>query len=401
MNSSTSETENRTKPQQQQKRTLSHKNESISDHLSIDTIIEYLSRTIFRPGGAILASLANLAIYSHSDWRFFVSLIWAALLTFISLWNHVDRLYANQSRWFLNPPKLNWEEQIVLITGGGSGIGALLAKTLTERNAKVVILTKDPPQSESSNSEIKSYICDVSHCKEVDAVAAKVRKEVGHPTIIINNAGVVKGKLLLDLTEEDINDTFGANTLAHFWVLKAFLPAMIKEGKGHVVTVSSLLGLIGTAQMTDYCASKAAVVSLNQTLRFELDNRYKTPSIRTTLVLPSFIQTKLFDKVQLPPSRIWNFFCPPLRPETVVRAIISAMEEQESRIIRLPWYTNGARFMGDGTGLIPAWLRDALQWVAGADFAMREYGPRPDAAERLAAEKEQERGIDLDSKKNR
>lgn len=78
---------------------------------------------------------------------------------------------------------------------------------------------------------------------------------------------MVKGKLLLDLTEEDVKEygilhycapypvltkysTFGSNTIAHFWVLKAFLPAMLRRGRGHIVTVSSLLGLVGCAQMS-------------------------------------------------------------------------------------------------------------------------------------------------------
>ena len=90
----------------------------------------------------------------------------------------------------------------------------------------------------------------------------------------------------LCLTRAD-GSTFGANTLAHFWTLKAFLPAMLKRNSGHVVTVSSVLGLVGAAQMSerasrtatpssypaDYCASKAALVSLHSTLRFELDSR--------------------------------------------------------------------------------------------------------------------------------
>jgi NAD(P)-dependent dehydrogenase (short-subunit alcohol dehydrogenase family) len=152
--------------------------------------------------------------------------------------------------------------------------------------------------------------------------------QVGHPTIIVNNAGVVQGKLILDLTPEDVkqyaprffillswalkrsrNRTFAVNTLAHFWTLKAFLPAMIQANSGHIVsvyshcsdkihrtvckvTVASVLGVLGCAQMSewtisflvktpfntssfvaDYCASKAALVSLNQSLRYELDKR--------------------------------------------------------------------------------------------------------------------------------
>ena len=123
---------------------------------------------------------------------------------------------------------------------GGSGIGALLAQTLAMRNVTTVVLSKDPVLVDPSNGELLhdasnahadisddivdsmfTYTCDVSNYKEVEEVAARIRKEVsclpsmlkidpndqiGDPTIIINNAGVVKGKLLLDLTESDIKE---------------------------------------------------------------------------------------------------------------------------------------------------------------------------------------------------
>ncbi|OCF45009.1 hypothetical protein I317_01060 [Kwoniella heveanensis CBS 569] len=297
----------------------------------------------------------------------------------IDIWNHVDKVYRCRGTWLLAPEKLKWGKQIVLITGGGSGIGALLAETLAIRNVSVVVLTKEPPKYESENENISTYVCDVSDYKAVEAVSKRIQKEVGDPTIIVNNAGVVKGKLLLDLTEEDVQNTFGANTLAHFWVLKAFLPAMLRAGEGHIVTMSSVLGLVGAAQMTDYCASKAALISLNQCLRFELDNRYKTPSIRTTLLLPSFVQTALFSKTHLPDSRIMRFLCPPIQPHVIVKEIISALDARESRVIRLPFYTQAARFMGDGVGLVPSWLRDILQRVSvfsNARFWMDSLVPR-------------------------
>lgn len=91
--------------------------------------------------------------------------------------------------------------------------------------------------------------------------------------------------------------------------------------------------------------------------------RYKTPAIRTTLVLPSFTQTALFSQVQLPRSRLFNFLAPRVQPQVVVDHIISALENDESAVVRLPWYSNLARFMGDGVGIVPSWLRDYLQWV--------------------------------------
>ncbi|WWD08643.1 hypothetical protein V865_006756 [Kwoniella europaea PYCC6329] len=357
----------------------------VSDNFDIDIVIKVLNATIFSPIFVIFLPITFLSQTHSGHPAFILSCIWTGLICFIGIWNHIDRVYRSGGTWLFAPEKLKWDEQIVLITGGGSGIGALLAETLAMRNVSVVVLTKDPPKFETDNENIYTYICDVSDYKSVEAVAEKVREEVGDPTIIVNNAGVVKGKLLLDLTEEDVKDTFGSNTLAHFWILKAFLPSLLRQNHGHIITMSSVMGVVGAAQMTDYCASKAALISLNQSLRFELDNRYRTPNIRTTLLLPSFISTtSLFSKTVLPASRLFNFFCPPLQSHQVVKVIIDNLDSRESRIIRLPFYTNLARVINDSVGVVPSWMRDLLQRIAGADHAMKEYGPKPDAVQRLA-----------------
>ncbi|GFZ42843.1 hypothetical protein JCM24511_00561 [Saitozyma sp. JCM 24511] len=369
----------------------------VFDSLDLDLVIKVLSKTIFSPFFTIFLPLTFLAqVRSTSHPAFIVSCTWTAIVCIFGALRHADRVYANQASWILAPPKLDWGDQIVLITGGGSGIGALLAETLAMRNVSVVVLTKDPPKYETQNENIYTYTCDVSDYAQVQAAASKIREEVGDPTIIVNNAGVVKGKLLLDLTEDDVKDTFGANTLAHFWTLKTFLPAMLARGSGHVVTMSSVLGVVGCAQMTDYCASKAALVNLHQSLRFELDNRYHTPGIRTTLLLPSFTRTSLFSLAALPGSRpgllgaIWSFLAPELQPHVVVKAVIDALDAGESRVCRLPWYTHAARGMGVGVGVVPKWMADLLQRLAGADHAMSAYGPKPDAGERLLAERRAE-----------
>jgi len=111
-----------------------------------------------------------------------------------------------------------------------------------------------------------------------------------------------------------------------------------------------------------------------------------SPQIRTTLLLPSFVTTTLFSEIQLPRSRLWNFLAPPLHPHQIVKAIISALDEDESRTIRMPFYTNFARIWSVGVGIVPKWLVDFVQWLSAADFAMIDYGPKPDAAEKLLAE---------------
>lgn len=221
----------------------------------------------------------------------------------------------------------------------------------------------------SENYNISYYKCDVSKWEEVDAVAKTIIEEIGHPTIIVNNAGVVQGKLILDLDPEDIKQTLDTNLLAHFWTLKAFLPEMIKEKTGHIVTVSSVMGMAGAAQMADYCASKAGLISLHESLRYELDKRYLAPKVRTTLVLPGHIMTPLFSHVNFPTSWLWRFCFPSIAPHTIAKAVIAAVDDKESRTISLPFYVRFAGWMV----LLPTWGRDFCQWATGADYAMRDF----------------------------
>ncbi|KAG1752549.1 retinal short-chain dehydrogenase reductase [Suillus paluster] len=221
----------------------------------------------------------------------------------------------------------------------------------------------------TENYNIAYYPCDVSKWEEVEAVSKKIIDEIGQPTMLINNAGVAQGKLIINLKPEDIYQTFGVNTLAHFWTLKAFLPGMIKNKTGHIVTMSSIMGFVGSVQMTDYSASKAALVTMNESLRYELDKVYDAPGIRTTLVCPGHILTPLFSTIQLPTNPFFKFLAPSIAPVTVVKAIITALDAQQSRTIYLPFYTNMAPVLR----MIPSYLRDISQKFSGADYSMRNF----------------------------
>jgi len=87
------------------------------------------------------------------------------------------------------------------------------------------------------------------------------RAVFGDVSILINNAGVVSGKEFLDATESEIEHTMKVNTLALLYTTREFLPSMIRNKKGHIVTIASLGGLIGISGASDYCASKAGAIS--------------------------------------------------------------------------------------------------------------------------------------------
>jgi len=138
------------------------------------------------------------------------------------------------------------------------------------------------------------------------------------------------------------------------------------------------MGMVGAAQMTDYSASKAAVISLHESLRYELDKRYKCPKIRTTLIVPGHTLTPLFSTVKLPSWTFYKFLVPSLSPVSVVKAIISALDERHSQTVLMPFYTHFVPYLG----ILPSFLRDFFQWLSGADDAMEGFvkisGRRPD-----------------------
>ncbi|THH12393.1 hypothetical protein EW145_g67 [Phellinidium pouzarii] len=349
----------------------------ILDNVDVDLVAKVLIQTVFSPFFIFFIPVFYRFQGIEFDSPVFIySSIYFCVVSSFWLLKWFSRLYRNGGNILLAPKRLDWGEQIVVITGGASGIGELIANTLAVRNVTTIVLDINPIITENYN--ITYYKCDVSNWEEVEAVSKKIVEEIGHPTVLINNAGVVQGKLLLDLSPEDVKQTFDVNVVSHFWTLKAFLPEMIKRKSGHIVTLSSVLGLVGVAQMSDYSASKAALVNLSESLRYELDKRYNTPSIRTTLVLAGHTMTPLFSKMSLPSSWFHRFFTPSVPPYIIAKTVIAAIDEQESRTIFLPFYTNFVKWVT----ILPSYIRDLFQWISGADYAMEGFtkvsGKRPD-----------------------
>ncbi|KZW04335.1 retinal short-chain dehydrogenase/reductase [Exidia glandulosa HHB12029] len=349
----------------------------VFDALDLDLVVKVLANTLFSPFFTFWVPLFYKA--QGAAWSSPIVTYSAAYFLLVSSYwilLHLSSVWRNDRSLLWKPERIDWGEQIIVITGGSSGIGELLANTFAVRNVTVCVL--DVNEIESENYNINHYKCDVSKWEEVEKVAKKIQEDIGHPTVLINNAGVVQGKLLLDLTPEDVQQTLNTNLAAHFWTLKAFLPNMIKENAGHIITIGSVMGLVASAQMTDYCATKAGLASLHESLRYELDKRYHARKVRTTLVVPGHVNTPLFSRVSFPGSFLWRFLFPSVAPHSIAKAAIAAVDEQESRTINMPFYVNFAWW----AGALPTWARDFVQWLSTADYAMRDFvkvsGRRPD-----------------------
>ena len=229
-------------------------------------------------------------------------------------------------------------DRVVLITGAASGIGRLLALGAAARGARTVLWDRDQTGLEKVRAELADrgavalcHTVDLSDRTAIQAAARHVLEVHGGVDVLVNNAGVVTGKGLVASSDEDILRTFAVNALAPIWTTRALLPRMLEAGRGHIVTVASLAGFVGTAKLVDYCASKHAAVGFDEALRIEL--RRQGSPVRTTVVGTYYVDTGMFSGVK---TRV-GWLLPILDPQRVADRILRAIEHDEQRLI-MPWF---------------------------------------------------------------
>lgn len=234
------------------------------------------------------------------------------------------------------------QEKTILITGGGSGIGKLMALKASKRGAKTIIIWdikkshlqqlqkewKEEPNVQKT--QLITEFCDVSNKDQIYQLAKKILKEHKNVDILINNAGIVSGKSLLEISDEDIIKTFQINTLAYFWTTRAFLPAMIENQSGFICNIVSASALIGVYKLTDYASSKSAAFAFDESLRMEIQ-RNQWP-VKNLVVCPYYINTGMFEGVKTK----FPWLLPILNPETVAKRVIDAIEKDKKRLY-MPW----------------------------------------------------------------
>ena len=260
----------------------------------------------------------------------------------------------------------------VLITGAASGIGWLMAQRLADLGAQVALwdinkagLKQCQEALVAKGHQSKIYYCDLSEPDSIRQAIARTQQDFDGIDVLINNAGIVSGKNIEDLSDEDIERTFAVNTLSLFRLTRAWLPGMRERGHGHIVTIASAGGISGTAKLVDYCASKFAAVGFDESLRTELKRRGS--KIQTTVVCPFYINTGMFSGVK---TR-FPWLLPILEPEDVVSKIIQALQKNKRRVV-LPWFVYTAWM----TKALPVSIYDALMHFFGISKSMDEFTGR-------------------------
>jgi len=227
----------------------------------------------------------------------------------------------------------------VLITGAAMGMGKMYAHLAVRDHAAQVILwdvnaellRQAVAELEGRGSAIHSYVVDVSSLAAIEAAAEKVRRDVGTPDILINNAGIVRGKYFWEHDQRaDIAATMAINTLALMHITREFLPAMIDGGRtSRIVNVASAAGLLANPRMSVYSSSKWAVIGWSDSLRLELAQAGHH-HIKVTTFCPSYIKTGMFEGARGP------LLTPLMEPAAVTERVWRAMKAG-TPILMMPW----------------------------------------------------------------
>ncbi|GAC1360234.1 MAG: 3-oxoacyl-[acyl-carrier-protein] reductase [Ktedonobacteraceae bacterium] len=191
--------------------------------------------------------------------------------------------------------------KVALITGSGQGIGRATAQRLAQAGADIIInYRSNTNAAEEARSTIMgmgrrcvALQADVSQEEEVSRLFAEANQALGPITILVNNAGTTRDKLILQMSLADFEHVMDTNLRATFLCTKAALRGMMKARWGRIVNVTSIAGLLGPAGQANYGASKAAIIALTLSTAREMASR----NVTANAVAPGFVPTELTSTV--------------------------------------------------------------------------------------------------------
>ncbi len=184
-----------------------------------------------------------------------------------------------------------------VVTGAARGIGFEIAKKLIDTGWTVAALDMLEDDLNRSASELgsmyKPYTVNITDTQQLTAVAASIGKELPVVKGIVNNAGITRDALMMRMGEDQWNMVIDVNLTGAWKVTQAFMRSLIRAREGSIVSISSVVGLTGSAGQTNYAASKAGLIGMSKSLNRELAAR----GITVNVVAPGFIETEMTKKL--------------------------------------------------------------------------------------------------------
>ncbi len=207
---------------------------------------------------------------------------------------------------------------LAVVTGASRGIGLAVADELRAAGFHVVRLARS--LTDGSADRQTDLRCDVSDPAQVARVVTKVA-ELGVPDVVVNNAGMFFIKRLEETSPQDFSELIAVNLTGLFLVARAFVPAMVERGSGHLVTIGSISDHVAFSGSTAYAASKFGIRGMHEVIRAETAKS----GVRTTLVSPGPVDTDIWDAVDRDSKPGFTKRKDMLRAEDVAEAVVWAV----------------------------------------------------------------------------
>ena len=192
---------------------------------------------------------------------------------------------------------MRFQNQVAIVTGAGRGIGHAIALRLANEGARVASVSRTEANAQRTADEInalrpdaaKAYSVDVSDHAAVQTIGAQIIDDFEQVDILVNNAGVTRDGLSMRMSVEDWDTVLNTNLRGAFNFVQAVQRTMLKQRRGRIINISSVIGLIGNAGQANYAASKAGLIGFTKSLAREVASR----GITVNAVAPGLIETDM------------------------------------------------------------------------------------------------------------
>jgi 3-hydroxybutyrate dehydrogenase len=189
--------------------------------------------------------------------------------------------------------------RVALVTGGGRGIGRAIAVSLAQAGADVAISGRNADVLDETVAAIRTIgrhaaavVCDVGESSQVTTMINRVKKDLGDPLILVNNAGIAGSAKLSETTDDMWESMLRVNATGAFYCMRALVPMMVNANWGRVINVASIAARTGAAYITAYAASKHALLGLTRAVAAEVAAR----GVTVNAVCPGYVDTEMSDR---------------------------------------------------------------------------------------------------------
>lgn len=224
------------------------------------------------------------------------------------------------------------EGKVAIVTGGARGIGRQIVETLATEGAKLVY-SLDMGVSEYEIPNVRHMQLNVTNRAQVAKFVEEVKNEFGTIDVLVNNAGITRDALIQKMTEDMWDAVIDVNLKGVFNLTQAVAPIMMENGKGSIVSISSVVGVYGNVGQTNYAATKAGVIGMTYTWAKEFTR--KGAAVRTNAIAPGYVETEMMatvpDKV-LQPIREKTPLGRLGKPQEIANAVLFLASDESSYV---------------------------------------------------------------------